>query len=360
MFEEGFHFMDLNRREFLGLMAALTQLPILSAANSDVLAKKPLKTRPVISGNLRPFKDKGWSRDLDNEAAIGFNLLWLAGASWALKDRAPEDPLGKLFDRCASRKVEVILSTDGGGKWPKILDLTDELKKVGENIKMFAERYGDRPAFKSWYVPHEIYSDWGHEGMNIHTFINELYPAIVEMCKKAAPGKPVTLSPFFVLDKEKIFGNYPYLEPEDYQRYWAELIRRSGFDIIMLQDSGEHFSYVTNEQRRPFFEAMQAACREGGARLWGNVEVAEYVCPSIEEFVKRYGRIHHSKAKGIAWRAVPIGRLESKLRLAVEYSERIVSWGYYEYGRPELSAQAAEWYKQYQQYYRKIAASKAG
>ena len=56
----------------------------------------------------------------------------------------------------------------------------------------------------------------------------------------------------------------------------ADYIRRSGADIIMLQDSGEHFSYVTNKQRRPFFDAMHQACRASSAKLWGNVEVAEW------------------------------------------------------------------------------------
>ena len=335
--------MELKRREFLGYVGALaltacgtTQVHNRQADSNPRPAAKRLKTRPVISGNLRPYRAKGWVQDLDEEAALGFNLLWLSHASSALQSPPPADPLGELFDMCAKRQVEVILATEATGNWSTTQDLKQELKVVGESIKAYAERYGDRPAFTSWYVPHEIYSDAGHEGKDIHKFINELYPAIVEMCKKATPGKPVTLSPFFVLDKHKVFGNYPYIEPEEYQRYWAKLIRRSGFDVIMLQDSGEHFSYVTDEQRRPFFAAMQAACQEGGAHLWGNVEVAEAVCPSIEEYIKRYGRIHHSKVKDMPWRAVPIERLESKLSLAAEYSERIVSWGYYQFGPPGI------------------------
>jgi hypothetical protein len=58
----------------------------------------------------------------------------------------------------------------------------------------------------------------------------------------------------------------------------------------MMQDSGEHFSYVQDAQRSPFFEAMLKACEASGVRFWGNVEVAEMECPSIEEYVRRYGR----------------------------------------------------------------------
>ena len=334
------------------------------------------RTRPVISGNLRPYQiesigqlhEEGliqgmldamkqrsleeWTKDLDEEAAIGFNLLWLSHAEPALNSQPPADPLGDLFDLCARRKVEIMLATTCTPDWYETLNLDRELEVVGENIRTIAERYGDHPAFHSWYIPHEVYVCWG----KMAEYMEKLYPAVVEMCKKATPGKPVTLSPFFILDRDKIFGDYPYAEPEEFERYWTRLLGMSGFDIIMLQDSGEHFSYVTNEQRRPFFEAMHAACKATGTRMWGNVEVAEYVLPSIEEFVRRYGRMHHSKVKGLPWRAVPLDRLEGKLRLAAEFSERLVSWGYYQFGRPGIGPEAAEWYRQYQHYYKKIMA----
>ena len=122
----------------------------------------------------------------------------------------------------------------------------------------------------------------------------------------------------------------------------------------MLQDSGEHFSYVTNAQRRPFFEAMHAACNAAGATLFGNVEVAEFLCESPEEYVKLYGRKHHATVKNPPWRAVPITRLEEKLSIASEFSERIVCWGYQQYGMPALGDKAQAWCDEYQQYYERI------
>ena len=139
-------------------------------------------------------------------------------------------------------------------------------------------------------------------------------------------------------------------EPDDYSQYWAALIHRAGLDIVMLQDSGEHFSYVTNEMRRPFFQAMQRACREGGAQLWGNVEVAEFDCPSKEEFVRRYGKIHHSAVKNAPWRPVRLPRLREKLELAAEYCQDIVTWGYQEFCRPLLGEAAKNWYAAYKTY----------
>lgn len=138
---------------------------------------------------------------------------------------------------------------------------------------------------------------------------------------------------------------------DELDQHRAKMIRKTDIDVIMLQDSGEHFSYVTNEQRRPMLRAMRDACRESGAGFWGNVETAEFECPSIEEYVRRYARVHHSTVKNAPWRPVPIERLKGKLELAAEYAERIVTWGYREFCRPDLGPTAKKWYEDYRAYY---------
>jgi hypothetical protein len=189
--------------------------------------------------------------------------------------------------------------------------------------------------------------------------IDALYPALVERCKRAA-ALPVTISPFFVLDAEKMFGGgFRYNEPDEYERYWARQIKRSGFDVVMLQDSGEHFSFCTNDRRRPFFAAMSKACKASGAQFWGNVECAEVECPSPEEYIKRYGRVHMSTVKALPWRPVPIDRLKGKLELAAEYAEDIVTWGYREFCRPDSVATAKKWYDDYLAYRKSLTDSRS-
>ncbi len=73
-------------------------------------------------------------------------------------------------------------------------------------------------------------------------------------------------------------------------------------------------------------------------------------CPSIEDYVGRYGGVHHSVAKGIPWRPVPIERLRTKLSLAAEHAERIVCWGCQQFCRPALGQTAAECYASYSSY----------
>ena len=314
-----------------------------------------LRTQPVISGNLRPFRDWGpeeWTRELEFEKAIGFDLLWLSHPQQAFQAPGSEDRIKTVLDVCEKLDMQLILSTGSTKRWHNSLNVKHEIENVGSRITLIGNRYGDHPSFFGWYIPHEIYfaeGDLGH-------YIERLYPSIVQQCKTATPDKPVTLSPFFILDKDQVFGDFRYVTPREYCEYWTRIIKLSGIDIIMMQDSGEHFSYVTNEQRRPFYAAMQKACQATGARFWANVEVAEAVCPSIEEYRRLYGRIHHSEAvkQGLPWREVPIDRLANKLSIAAEYCERIVSWGYFQYGRPELGSDASKWYEGYRSYYKAI------
>ena len=340
----------ISRRRFL--------LACLAAAFVDIPGSAtPRRCRPIISGPLwwydptlsAKWGEQGWRDQLDEQAGIGFNLLWLCNAPSALNSDSDVTALRSLMDLCAKRKVRVILDTGSSGTWYNPFDVEKELTVCGRNIRRIGELFSSHPAFYAWYVPHEIYMSWGEFAAKIDI----LYPKLVELCKKAA-DLPVTVSPFFILDRDKVFGDFRYNEPHEYERYWARLVKRSGFDVVMLQDSGEHFSYVTNEMRRPFFEAMASACSSAGARFWGNVETAEYVCPSKEEFVRRYGRIHHAQAKGLPWRPVPIDRLKEKLALAAEYCEDIVTWGYREYCQPSLGSEARKWYSDYRAYVRSL------
>lgn len=342
----------MNRREALSAIGRCIFGSVAGLLVGEHLMASPkLKCAPLISGPLwwmNPAESakwgiSGWRDELDHQRRIGFDLLWLTNAPSALAHQ--DNPLDKLMNLCAKRKVKVILDTGSTGKWYLKSDLKDELEFCTKNVRQIGERFAGHPAFYAWYIPHEIYMCWGKFAELIESF----YSKLTESCKRAA-NLPVTLSPFFILDREKVFGDFRYNEPDEYRQYWTKLIKRSGIDVIMLQDSGEHFSYVTNDQRRPFFEAMYNACRDSNARFWGNVETAEYVCQSKEEYIRLYGRVHHSEAKGLPWRPVPIERLKEKLMLAAEYSERIVTWGYREFCRPVLGPEAKKWYDDYRSY----------
>ncbi len=340
--------MNLSRRQFLcRVVSAAASAPLWALAALPVR-----RCRPVITGSFWTYNAReserwgmtGWARELDRQAALGFKLLWIPNPQDGLVSGKPS-VFSDLMDLCATRRMQVILGVGATPAWYQRLELKDELAFCARNIRAVAERFKDHPALRAWYIPHEIYMWWDAGD----AYIQELYPGLVDRCKSAA-DRQVSVSPFFILDRDKIFGDFRFNEPEEYSQYWAKLIRRSGLDIVMLQDSGEHFSYVTNPMRRPFFEAMREACRVAGATLWGNVEVAEFECPSKEEFIRRYGRVHHSTVKKAPWRPVPITRLCEKLELASEYCENIVSWGYQEFCRSGHGSAAKRWRADYRRY----------
>ena len=75
----------------------------------------------------------------------------------------------------------------------------------------------------------------------------------------------------------------------------------------------------------------------------------------MEEYPKRYGKVHANSVPNLPWRPVPIDRLKSKLELAAQYSEDIVTWGYREFCRPSIGPAAKAWYEQYLAYYRRLS-----
>ncbi len=337
----------ITRRTFLA--TAATGIAGASALVHAETAPK-LRCAPVIAGNLWWYHPDSYALDvwrtmLLEQKKLGFDLLWLSNVTSALDTDEHTAKLRALMDHCAELGFQVILDMGSTPNWFGHRDLDREMAHCGGTVDKIGALFGEHPAFFGWYIPHEIYMAWD----DFAVYIDQLYPALVKRAKSAA-DKPVTLSPFFILDRDQIFGTFRYNESDEYGAYWEHLIRKSGIDIVMLQDSGEHFSYVTNDMRRPFFEAMHGACKSAGATLWGNVECAEFLCESPEKYVELYGKIHHAAVKDAPWRIVPMDRMEEKLRLAAEFSERIVTWGYQQFGTPSLGESARAWNQEYGAY----------
>jgi len=339
----------LTRREFLqaGIAAPLA----LGAAGG---AKPAPQSRPIVRGCLwwydpglsAQWKVEGWRQELEEEQGIAFNLLWLANTPAAFHDGL--DGFRQLLSLCERRRMKVMVDVWRTPDWYTQWDGAKEMDLIRQDVAARSALLRDSPAFFGWYVPHEIYF-WPRKGKE-DVYIRGVYSAAIQACHAATPGKPVTVSPFFILDRTKTFGDFYVPSPEEYLDYWASLLKEAPFDIVMLQDSGEHFAWVTDDQRRPYLKAMRDACRKSGSRFWGNVECAEMNFASIEDYIRVNGRVHHGQAKEPRWRPVPMGRFVSKLRTAAEFTDQFVTWGYMEFCRPSLSAGAAKWYADYKSY----------
>jgi len=320
----------------------------------------PSKCAPLISGPLWVFPREqfGWDEDfwlaeLDAQKEIGFDLFWLCGGAGIMNRTDARVPGGDLVEwvmtQADIRGLDVIVSVPAAGVWYKTWDLAAQEAAVAAFAPGFAEKYGRHESFKYWYIPHEVYLRWDESRQWMH----RLFTSLTRISKEAK-NVPMTISPFFILDDQQRMGPFRYGEPAEYYDFWREVLPGTGVDILMLQDSGEHVSFYTMDDRRPFIDAVCRACRDSGVTFWGNVETGELEVSGWAEYMEKFACHVNDPRTRPYWRAVPIDRLAAKLALAAEYAERIVTWGYREFMRRAAGEKAKKAYDDYKAYYEKI------
>lgn len=325
------------------------------------------RTAPLIRGTLwwlsPPFQ--AWEparleQAVQAQREAGFDLLWLLNTPALLPDEgaaAGRDIVRELLDAAAARGMRVLLDLPQGG-WHGKTSAGEMTTKVVRAAERTHAHYGDHPAFCGWYLNYEI-NPIVPGDTEESTFWRETWRAITSACHRLAPESIVTISPFFLLDEARRRG-FVYLTPEQYAAWWGETLKATGIDVLMLQDSGEHLSFFTLEDREAFWAATAAACRAAGAEFWLNVESGEMVAKDWDDYLRR-------QANGeTTWRVTPRDWLERKLRRASHYADHIVNWGYFPFMNPDpVPSDETQWgitpetaravYAGYRAYYRGIA-----
>jgi hypothetical protein len=290
-----------------------------------------------------------WREDLDRLQALGMDLLVVSGSfvnevSSTTPDNQGAEPLKGFFDEADRRGLRIFINTLSMPNWWMQPDAGPETLRAGECIRNIARCCGTRQSFFGWYVPYELYMFWDKQADLIRT----LYREVSLLCKTAL-NKPVMISPFFILDQAHNLGDFRWATSEEYQAFWTDVLKQASIDIVALQDSGEHLSYYTMEDRRPFFAAMKSACDAAGKAFWANIETAELDVKSPEEYVARFGRKTHVNDPKLAayWRGVPAAKLEEKLRFVGAFTSTAITWGYQEYVQPSSRPDAKALYESY-------------
>ncbi|HWK57284.1 MAG TPA: DUF4434 domain-containing protein [Parapedobacter sp.] len=273
------------------------------------------------------------------------------------------DVLRMIYAIAEEEEMKVMADLNmGGGMLYKKHTVDDVTAQYATYIPKFHKRYGEYASFWGWYINNELTLQPPLE-TEISGFWRAIWKSAVDECKKVAPESVVTISPFYIMDRDKHRG-FDFLEPIEYEQWWAKTLSHTGIDILMLQDSGaEHLSFFSLEDRRPFFQAFKNACDQAGSELWLNVESGEIDADSWDEAVTM------EQSKTQEWVYTPTEWLAQKLELAAEYGERIINWGYYPFMTPTASAGPflfsvdgieiptnlrAESYSSYRQYYEGI------
>lgn len=277
---------------------------------------------PLVRGVLwwvNPDRDGPNVREIVGAMAdVGMNLVWIIGSNEFLTQE--DNPLLKqVFDEADRRGWRVILATSSNGRWYYDWDIP-ALKTIEDhNIPLMARLYGRRPSFFGWYINYEIYTEWGERCHRIR----ELYNHIGALVRDVTPKARLTISPFYLVDRDQVRGKFRYADPEEYATFWAETIRQAGINVVMMQDSSElHCACVPVSTRIAFFEAMRAACTANNAELWGNVETVEIPSPDMADYARNIDAYRKDP-----W-SFDMARNALKLDLASRYSKNIVSWGW--------------------------------
>ena len=250
-----------------------------------------------------------------------------ATSSEITKQLDKNDVLDIIYSIADRKGMRVIsdLNMAGGGWYEKISPIT-----MGQKMKNYADRYnaryGSHKSFWGWYLNNEINPIKTTE-VDKSAFWRKVFKYAVDECHRIHPGSMVTISPFFLLDKDGLRG-FEYLQPSEYEKWWAVTLKETGIDILMLQESGEHQAFFTLAEREPFIAAFANACKQAGAKFWVNVETGQVDAKDWAEAI----RMEKNKQK--KWEFTPMSFLAQKLALASKYGEDIVNWGYFPFMNP--------------------------
>lgn len=302
------------------------------------------KTEPLIRGTLWWLIDESahrWTRDelrqaIDAQRAVGFDLLWVLNAPRLMKQAVDaeargetRDVLGMVHEIANEYGMQVIVDLPKDGWYGK--NTAEEMAgALTDYARQYHARYGKHSSFHGWYLNHEI-NPIAPEDAEQSAFWRKVWRETVSVCHELAPKSLVTISPFFLLDKDRKRG-FVYQLPDEYAAWWGATLRETGIDVLMLQDSGEHLAFFTLEDREPFWAAAARACRDAGAAFWLNVESGEADVRNWDEY------LWLEAAGKVPWRFTPMPWLGQKLCRAARYADRIVNWGYFPYMDPDPRA----------------------
>ncbi|HPO14760.1 MAG TPA: DUF4434 domain-containing protein [Candidatus Hydrogenedentes bacterium] len=336
------------------MLTALVCVPLISDAASP-------KTPPLIRGTLWYIvqaQSTDWTQErleqtVEAQKAVGFDVLWVlntpdlvrkAEASGAL------DIVETVYALADARGMHVIADLPVGGWYGKAA-AEAMITELSGYAGKFHARYGKHSSFYGWYLNHEI-NPIAPEDAEQSAFWRNVWRTVTETCHTIAPGSVVTISPFFLLDEPRRRG-FIYLTPQQYADWWGKTLSETGIDILMLQDSGEHLSFLTLAQREPFWTAVAEACHTAGAQFWLNVESGEADVPDWETYLTLEAE------KKVPWRFTPMDWLREKLELASKYADSIINWGYFPYMDPHplhasTNQESDRSYRSYRSYFEKI------
>lgn len=145
----------------------------------------------------------------------------------------------------------------------------DYQKEVDINLRVIDEVwqwYGDRPAFKGWYICQEVSRKTGK--------IIELYARLGQHCKAVSGNLPTLISPYIdgkkaLLSSQSGLSKTDAVSVEEHENEWNEILDgiKGAVDILAFQDG-----HVDYDQLADYFEINKRLADRYEMRCWTNAE----------------------------------------------------------------------------------------
>ena len=212
-----------------------------------------------------------WAADFDAMKAVGIDTVIIIRAGY--KDQAifnsevlqnyssmipAYDDLMDLFLKEAERcGMDLYFGLYDSGKYWHEGDPAKEVQINKEFTREVAEKYGERDAFKGWYISHEI--DVYDPGvMEVYTEMSEHLKSLKEL--------PVLISPY--VHGVKQFGDNAISfkeHTENWNKIFAQI--KDSVDIVAFQDGQVGYGELQN-----YLRVHKVLADKYGIESWSNVE----------------------------------------------------------------------------------------
>ncbi|MCG2799803.1 MAG: DUF4434 domain-containing protein [Cellulomonas sp.] len=253
----------------------MTYLPITATFIDEVTADIPSQNwgHREWAQEFQTFADTGIDTVVMIRSGLGERLAFPA---LSVQQRVPtmpvyQDTVRMFLDLAAQHGIAFYLGLyDSNLFWYRY----DWRTEVDLNLAFIDEawqRYGDSPAFRGWYLPHET-TDSSLRIIDINT-------TLAARLKQITPHLPVMVSPFFYGRSDLWNGGDLRLRPRDPQehvRLWSEIFAAYAglVDVCAFQDG------TTDLMRSAeYFAATAAEATAHGITSWANIETFDRDMP---------------------------------------------------------------------------------
>ena len=222
---------------------------------------------------------KEWAKDFEYMHTIGIDTVilircgyknWMTYPSKYLKQNhnivPVYDDLVQLFlDLCKDYNFDFFFGLYDSGAWYENQNFELEAKLNLNVIDEVWQRYGDHPAFKGWYLNHEI-STKSADAVR-------LYQLLGNHCKHIT-SLPILISPY--IEGPKALPSYDsnlskaeFLRPEQHRQEWNDIFSQIApiIDIVAFQDGHVHYDLLADYLaiNKSLADAFHLEC-------WSNLE----------------------------------------------------------------------------------------